>query len=95
VSFVTTTADMLSTSFDFTLELSCTFQVLLFVALYSVVRIPSVVDAPSNDSVIVSLTITAVLLFMQLVGTLEFSANDDAATEVTKSDDIIPDCRSA
>ena len=45
-----------------------------------------------NDSVVVSLTITAVLLFMKLVGTLKFSANDDAATEVTKSDYIIPDC---
>jgi hypothetical protein len=52
---------------------------------------PSVVNTPSNDSVVVSVTITAVLLFMKSVGTLEFSANDDAATEVTKSDDIIPE----
>ena len=52
---------------------------------------PSVVDTPSNDSVVVSLTITAVLLFMKSVGTLEFSANNDAGTEVAKSDNIIPD----
>ena len=66
--------------------------VLLFVAPYSVAKMPAVIDAPSNDSAFVSLTVTEVLLFMKSVETLAFSANDDAAIEVTKSDDIIPDC---
>ena len=65
--------------------------VLLFVASYSLVKMPSVVDTPSNDSIVVPLTIMTVLLFMKSVGTLKFSANDDAATEVTESDNIVPD----
>jgi hypothetical protein len=95
VSFVTTTADILSTSFDFTLELSCTFQS---------TNVPVMTSIETNDihlytnfymSSSTLFYLSTVLLFMKLVGTLEFSANDDAATEVTKSDDIIPDCRSA
>ena len=56
---------------------------------------PSVVDTPLNDSVVVSLTFTVVLLFVKSVGMLEFSANNDAATEVAKSNDKIPDCSCA
>ena len=67
-------------------------MVLLFVVPYSVVKMPAVVDAPSNDSEFVSLTVTEVLLFMKSFETLTCSANDDAAIYVTKSDDIIPDC---
>jgi hypothetical protein len=54
-----------------------------------------VVDASSVDAAVVSLTLTAVLLLIKSIATLEFLASNDAGIEVTKSDDIIPECSRA
>jgi hypothetical protein len=54
-----------------------------------------VVDAPSIDAAVASPTVTAVLLLIKSIETLELLANNDACIEVTKSDDIIPECSRA
>ena len=66
-------------------------NVLLIVAPHSFVKMPSVVDTPLSDPTAVQPTVSAVLLLIKSVGTLEFLANNDADIEVTKSIDIIPD----
>jgi hypothetical protein len=64
----------------------------LLVALSNaVVNMAVVVDASSVDAVVVSPTVTAVLLLIKSIETLEFLASNDACIEVSKSDDIIPD----
>jgi hypothetical protein len=53
---------------------------------------PVVVDAPSIDAAVVSLTVTAVLLLIKSIETFEFVVSNDACIEVFKSDDIKLDC---
>ena len=49
---------------------------------------PVVVDAPSNDHVVVSLTVTATLLLIKSIEMLEVLASNDVSIEVSKSDEI-------
>ena len=60
--------------------------------LNTVAKMPVVVDAPSVDAAVVSPTVSAVLLFIKSIETLEFLASNDACIEVTESDDIISEC---
>jgi hypothetical protein len=49
---------------------------------------PVVVDAPSNDNVVVSLTVTAALLLIKSIERLEILVSNDVSIEVSKSDEI-------
>jgi hypothetical protein len=65
----------------------------LLVALSNAVfKMAVVVDAFSVDAAVVSPTVTVVLLLIKSIETLEFLASNDAGIEVSKSDDIIPEC---
>ena len=61
----------------------------------AVVKMAGVVDASSVDAAVVSSTVTAVLLLIKSIETLEFLASNDACIEVTKTDDSIPECSTA
>jgi hypothetical protein len=49
---------------------------------------PVVVDAPSNDNGVVSLTVTAALLLIKSIERLEILVSNDVSIEVSKSDGI-------
>lgn len=51
-------------------------------------KMPVVVDAPSNDNVVVSLTVTAALLLIKSIERLEILVSNDVSIEVSKSDEI-------
>ena len=57
---------------------------ILLVALSTAVaKMPVAVDASSNDAAFVSLTVTAVVLLIMSIETLEFVVNNDACIEVS------------
>jgi hypothetical protein len=66
--------------------------VLLVALSNAVAKMPVVVDAPSIDAAVVSLTVTAVLVLIKSIETLEFVVSNDVCIEVSKSDDIRLDC---
>jgi hypothetical protein len=51
--------------------------VLLVALSNAVAKMPVVVDAPSIDAAVVSLTVTAVLLLIKSIETLEFVVSND------------------
>jgi hypothetical protein len=66
---------------------------LLLVALSNAVaEMPAVIEALSKDPAVLSLTVTAVLLLIKSIETLEFLASNDVCVEVSKLDDIKLDC---
>ena len=57
---------------------------ILLVALSTaVVKMPVAVDASFNDAAFVSITVTAVVLLIKSIETLEFVVNNDACIEVS------------
>jgi hypothetical protein len=66
--------------------------ILLVTLSNAVVKMPAVVDALSKDHAVLSLTVTAVLLLIKSIETLEYLARNDVCIEVSKLDDIKLDC---
>jgi hypothetical protein len=55
---------------------------------HAVAKMTVVVDAPSIDAAVVSLTVTAELALINSTETLEFVVSNDACIEVSKSDSL-------
>jgi hypothetical protein len=53
---------------------------------------PAVIEALSKDPAVLSLTVTAVLLLIKSIETLELLASNDVCVEVSKLGDIKLDC---
>jgi hypothetical protein len=66
--------------------------ILLVVLSNAVVEMPAVIDALSKVPAVLSLTVTAVLLLIKSIETLEFLASNDVCIEMSKLDDIKLDC---
>jgi hypothetical protein len=58
----------------------------------AVVEMPALIGALSKDPAVLSLTVTAVLLLIKSIETLEFLASNDVCIEVSKLDDIRLEC---
>jgi hypothetical protein len=54
-----------------------------------------VVDAPSIEPAVVLLTFTTELMHIKSIETPEYLESNEVCIKVTKSDDIIPECRRA